>query len=128
MEQLKRNVVRLDSLIVKVVQEEIDQTSQRNLVTEEIKLKPLVDGLLNDMSPLAEISNTILINSVPEEITAFADSNLLTLIFQNLISNAIHYTDNGTVTVGANDLEKLDVVECWVSDTGVGTCHCQEIC
>ena len=120
LEELKRNIIRLDMLIVKVVQEEIDQTSQRNLVLEEIKLRPLVEGLLEDMKPLAEVSNTALVNNVPEGLTAFADTNLITLIFQNLISNAINYTDKGTVTIGASNLKESTVVECWVSDTGVG--------
>ncbi|MBF0217162.1 MAG: HAMP domain-containing histidine kinase [Candidatus Omnitrophica bacterium] len=120
LELLKRNIIRLDTLIVKVVQEEVDQTAERNLVLEEIKLYPLVQGLLNDIKPLAEVSNTVLVNRVPEDLTAYADANLLTLTYQNLISNAINYTEKGTVTAGANDLKELSVVECWVSDTGVG--------
>ncbi len=120
LEELKRNIIRLDTLIVKVVQEEIDQASQRNLVLEEIQLFPLVEGLLQDMKPLAEVSNTALVNNVPADFTAYADANLITLIFQNLISNAINYTDNGTVTVGANDLKGSGFSECCVSDTGVG--------
>lgn len=120
LEELKRNIIRLDTLIVKVIQEEVDQTSQRKFILEEIKLHPMVEGLLQDMQPLAEVSNIILVNSVPEKMTAYANPNLLSLTFQNLISNAIHYTDKGTVTVGANNLKESSVIECWVSDTGVG--------
>ena len=120
LEELQRNIIRLDTLIVKVVQEEVDQTAQRNLIQKEVKLRPLVESLLQDIKSLAEVSNTALVNSVPEEITAFADANLLTLIFQNLISNAINFTEQGTVTVGAKDLKESTVIECWVSDTGVG--------
>ncbi len=75
---------------------------------------------LSGMKPLAKVSNTILVNTSPEKFTAFAAANLITLIFQNLISNAINYTDKGTVTVGAKDLKESTIVECWVSDTGVG--------
>jgi two-component system, OmpR family, phosphate regulon sensor histidine kinase PhoR len=120
LEKIQNNINRLNTLILNVVQEEVDQTSQRNLTLVEIKLKPLVDELLQDMKPLAEVSNTVLVNSIPKKLTTFADTNLLNLIFQNLISNAITYTEKGTITVGAHDLKKSAVIECWVSDTGVG--------
>ena len=37
----------------------------------------------------------------------------------NLASNALRYTDSGSVTVGANDVS-VDHVEFWVTDTGPG--------
>ncbi len=52
--------------------------------------------------------------------TAFADANLLTLVFQNLISNAINYTPNGEISVGAREIKEGVAVECWVSDNGAG--------
>jgi two-component system phosphate regulon sensor histidine kinase PhoR len=120
LEELQHNVIRLNTLIVQVVQEEVDQTSKRKLMLEEVTLKPLVEELLQNMKSLADVSETILVNDVPEKLTAFADPNLLTLIFQNLISNAINYTGKGIVTVGANNLKELAVIECWVRDTGIG--------
>jgi signal transduction histidine kinase len=45
---------------------------------------------------------------------------MLTLVFQNLISNAIDYTPNGEVVIGAREAEESDAVECWVSDNGAG--------
>ncbi len=86
----------------------------------EVKLKPLVEMLISDLSPLAAASNLSLINQVPEELTAFADANMLTLIFQNLISNAIDYTPNGEVVVGAQQNKDTAAIECWVSDNGAG--------
>ncbi|HEV2860962.1 MAG TPA: HAMP domain-containing sensor histidine kinase [Pyrinomonadaceae bacterium] len=45
---------------------------------------------------------------------------MLSLIFQNLISNAIDYTPDGNVIVGAGAVEGRAAVECWVSDNGAG--------
>jgi len=122
LETVHRNVERLNSLVVKVVQEEANLQTKVNKKVEqrEVKVKALVEGLIGDLHPLADASNTRLINKVPEEQTAFADANMLTLIFQNLLSNAITYTPNGEVTVGAHEMEESASVECWVKDNGAG--------
>jgi two-component system phosphate regulon sensor histidine kinase PhoR len=122
LETVHRNVGRLNSLVVKVVQEEANLQAKVNKRVErqEVKLRALVEGLASDLRPLADASNTRLINEVPEELKAFADTNMLTLILQNLISNAINYTPNGEATIGARENKESGSVECWVSDNGVG--------
>jgi two-component system, OmpR family, phosphate regulon sensor histidine kinase PhoR len=122
LETMHRNVDHLNSLVVKVVQEEANLKAKVNerVERQEVKLRPLVEGLANDLRPLAAASNLSLINKVPAELTAFADASMLTLIFQNLISNAIDYTPNGEVVIGARKLEESASIECWVSDTGAG--------
>ncbi|MDT5060466.1 MAG: hypothetical protein QOH63_925 [Acidobacteriota bacterium] len=122
LETMHRNVNHLNSLVVQVVQEEANLKAKVSERAErrEVKLMALVEGIVSDLRPLAAASNLRLINKVPEELTAFADANMLTLIFQNLISNAIDYTPNGEVIIGAQKIEESASIECWVSDTGVG--------
>jgi signal transduction histidine kinase len=122
LETMHRNVTRLNSLVVKVVQEEANLKAQvdEKIKRREVKLMPLVEALVSDLRPLADASNLSLSNEVPEELTAFADANMLALIFQNLISNAIDYTPNGEVTIGATKSQESAAVECWVSDNGAG--------
>jgi signal transduction histidine kinase len=122
LETMHRNVGRLNSLVVKVVQEKANLRAQADERVErrEVKLRSLVEVLVGDLGPLAYASNLSLINRVPEGLTAFVDANMMTLIFQNLISNAIDYTPDGEVIVGARELEEPAAVECWVSDNGAG--------
>lgn len=122
LETLQRNISRLNALVVKVMQEEanLNANGSEKLERGEVQLRALVQGLISDLQPLAESSNTNLINHVPEELTAFADANLLTLVFQNLVSNAIRYTPKGEVTIGARANEESACHECWVSDNGAG--------
>ena len=119
---LHRNVGRLNELVVKVVQEEANLNTDPNekAVRRQIRLWPLVDGLLRDLDPLASSSRVKLSNDVSEDLEAYADANFVTLIFQNLISNAINYTPNGEVVIGARELSETDAVECWVADNGAG--------
>jgi signal transduction histidine kinase len=122
LETMHRNVGRLNSLVVKVMQEESNLKAKVNEKVErrEVKLGELVEALLNDLRPLAAASSLTLRNEVPAELTAFVDADMLTLIFQNLISNAIDYTPNGEVVIGARKIEESAAVECWVSDNGAG--------
>ncbi len=105
-----------------MVQEKANLKAQVNerAVRREVNLMSLVEVLVNNLNPLTYASNLRLINKVPEELTAFADADMLTLIFQNLISNAIDYTPNGEVIIGAQRNNESAAIECWVSDNGAG--------
>lgn len=119
---LHRNVKRMDALIIKVVQEEANLNADADGKWErrEVNLRSLVESLVGDLLPLAEISQTRLINDVPAELAVLGDGNRLTLIFQNLISNAIKYSPHGEVTIAAGEIEEARFVECLISDNGAG--------
>ena len=122
METMHRNVTRLNLLVVKVVQEGANLNTKANERAErrKVDLRELVETLVTDLRPLADASSLKLVNEIPEGLTAFADPGMLSLVFQNLISNAIDYTPNGLITVGAVAGEGSAGVECWVSDDGAG--------
>jgi len=122
LETMHRNVTRLNSLVVKVVQEEANLKTQvdERVERREIDLRGLVEALVKDLRPLADASNLELINDIPEGLTAQADAAMLSLVFQNLISNAIDYTPDGEVVVGARAGAGGAGVECWVRDNGAG--------
>ena len=122
LETLRRNLKRMDAMIIKVVQEESNLNTDTGAKLEwgETNLRTLVERLVSDFQPVAEISQTRLINDVPAEITVLADANRLTLIFQNLISNAIKYSPHGEITIAAREIEEARLVECRVSDNGAG--------
>ena len=76
-------------------------------------------GLIHDLQPVAGTSTTRLVNTVPEDLTAFADASLIRRVFQNLLANAITFTPRGEVTIGARDA-RGGGVECFVQDNGSG--------
>ncbi len=58
-------------------------------------------------------------NSIQEEMTAYADYQMVDTIVRNLIANALKFTDaHGTVTVSAT--QKAHDIAVSVSDTGIG--------
>ncbi len=119
---MRRNAKRLSALIVKVLREEanLDTITSLQLQRREVELWVLVEGLINDLQPLIQNSNTSISNTISKDLIIFADPHLLTQVFQNLLSNAIEYTPGGKITIGARVISPDDVVECWVSDDGAG--------
>ena len=118
---LRRNALQLEKLVNKVLEENANLTADTGLKLEkrEFDLWPLVESLIRDLHPLAATSRTHLINQVPDDLIAFADASVLRRVFQNLIANAIKYTPEGEVIVGAKQTSE-EGVECWVTDNGKG--------
>ena len=117
---LRRNISRLDALIKRVLQDEanLQLTDSPKLEKREFDLWSLVESTIQDLYPIANDSHTTLINNVPSDMTIFADARLLGQVFQNLLSNAMKFTPNGKVIVGAR--QRDGNAQCWVQDTGAG--------
>lgn len=119
---LRRNIGRLDALIKRVLQEEgnLQLGDSPNLEKRQFELWSLVESIIQDLYPIANDAHTTLVNNVPPDLTFYADARLLGQVFQNLISNAIKFTPNGKVIVGAELKDAEGTALCWVQDTGAG--------
>ena len=122
LKSLQRNVNNLNGLVQAVLKENEHVRTESGVKLERrlFDLWPLVESLLLDLKPLASTANTVLANRIPEDLIAFADAALLHRVFQNLISNAIRYTPQGEIAIGAQERASDGVLECWVADTGAG--------
>ena len=124
LELMERNAARVEALLKVATQEQyniaVSTSKEMRLERRELDLWPLVEALLRDLKPLAESSPVRIVNSVPTDLTIFADAMLLGQVFQNLVSNALRYTIQGQIAIGAQSIDEGQTVRCWVSDTGAG--------
>jgi PAS domain S-box-containing protein len=73
--------------------------------------------LLNES---AKAKNISIVTDVPENITVFADQQMLDSVIRNLVSNAIKFTPKGgQVEIGATESE-LNTITISVKDDGIG--------
>jgi signal transduction histidine kinase len=92
----------------------------------EVKLEPLViqdclTDVVNQLNPLAQAKGLDLHLKVETNLPlALADSHRLRQIAINLISNAIKFTEHGSVTVQCTALYNRDMLCISVTDTGIG--------
>jgi len=119
---LNRNVSHLDTLIRKIIEENVNLETELGVKLErrQFDLWPLVESLIHDLHPVAGTCSTRLVNAVPHDYEIYADASLLKRVFQNLIANAISYTPQGEVVIGAGNLDDGSTYQCFVQDNGEG--------
>ena len=81
-------------------------------------LDDVLAGLVNEFKIIGE-QKSLTLRYVPTSVKVYSDPKLLRRIIQNLLSNAVRYTDSGTVLIGVRHRigDKIDIA---VIDTGPG--------
>lgn len=82
-----------------------------------VNLAELIHRVLNALRPQAEAKGIQLLVEL-ETPFVWADSNMLEVVLRNMVSNAIKFTEKGTITCGAR--QQGHRVHISVADTGVG--------
>ena len=85
------------------------------------KLRQVSNIVCDVLRTLALKKNIELVNDVPEDLKIYADINMMTSVIQNLVSNALKFTDvdgSGKVFIEARQADKN--IEITVRDTGLG--------
>lgn len=98
--------------------------SQSDRITfspQEIKVKTFIDEIVLLTQPTAKNKSIELLNGIKEDLSVYADKNMINTVLRNLITNAIKFTrKKGTVIVSATKIKKQDFIEISVKDTGIG--------
>ncbi|OFY85630.1 MAG: hypothetical protein A3F72_10715 [Bacteroidetes bacterium RIFCSPLOWO2_12_FULL_35_15] len=86
---------------------------------QKINLKNRVGESIKEVEDNARVKNIIIINEIPGNLILEVDENLLSVVFRNLITNAIKFTHHGGKIKITATTEK-HLVEIAVIDTGIG--------
>ena len=88
------------------------------LQREPIDLSLLLADVADSLRPLADAKHLTLTCDLPPSLIVYGDTDLLIRLIVNLVDNAIKYTEQGTVTVCAQEKGSNAVIA--VTDTGIG--------
>ncbi|HMW04176.1 MAG TPA: sensor histidine kinase [Leptospiraceae bacterium] len=97
--------------------------SQKGIIVfspKELKCREIAEKTIQLLRPNAQAKQIIIENNIKINLSLFADENLLTTIFRNLISNAIKFSiEGGKVIVGISKNSPKEITF-FVQDNGVG--------
>lgn len=117
LEKVQRSLDSVSGLLGALLDISRLEAGQAALTIEPVQLGPIFEQLREEFAPLAERKSLQLVVR-PVQATVLSDRIYLRRILQNLISNAIRYTDRGRVMVGARMRPSGLVVQ--VRDSGRG--------
>jgi len=89
------------------------------LSLEEFSLDSVVREVVESVSPMVSEKGLELVAEVPEGITLFSDRRRTKQVLMNLVSNAVKFTERGSVRIAAR-VTGDENLELRVIDTGVG--------
>ncbi len=120
---IHQSTQRLLNLINRILEFRKTETQNKKLCVSKRNITALIYEIglrykeLNQ-KPGLEFS----IEAEAEQMSLFFDKEMLTIILDNLISNAIKYTDKGRITLGVHTIiqDNIPYTEIRVSDTGYG--------
>lgn len=102
------------------------QTGSIKLKIEEIELNEMGSTTITLLKPIADNKLISLTNKIPKNTITHCDSNMITTVFRNLVSNAIKFTpEGGSVEIGIdtlvnNNYNTQTMHTIYVKDNGVG--------
>src|ERR1044071_1539312 len=69
-----------------------------------LNLRPQVEKVVRDLGPLAASAGTIVRIQIDDQLQVYSDETLIAQIFENLLSNALKFTSQGSIEVGAREI------------------------
>ena len=111
---------RIFGLLENLLQWARSQTGQIKISYKKIDLNSMFNNIIELQSGVAQQKN-IFIDMDPDlELYDFADQNMVTFIFRNILSNALKFSlDNSTVTIKAEETDN-DMIAISITDQGMG--------
>ena len=116
---VKNSADHLLSLINELLDVSRIEAGKVELSLEEFRLDDVVRELVESLSPAVSEKRLEFLTEVPEGITLFSDRRRIKQVLMNLASNAVKFTEQGTVKITARVL-KDEALEIRVADTGIG--------
>lgn len=123
LQRILRAARHLLSLINDILDLSKIEAGKVELYPEDIELKALVDDVVSTIQPVADkAGNTLVVECPPDVGSIHADATRVRQALLNLVSNAVKFTDKGTVTVSVRRhvVPGLETVSLQVRDTGIG--------
>ena len=108
------------NLLQNLLQWSHSQTGKLKIEPVEFDAAQIVDENVDILQKQADNKQIEVINNIPKGINCFADKNMISTVFRNLISNSLKFTHTkGEIEIGITNPNKTPY-EFFVKDNGIG--------
>jgi len=121
LQRVDSNGKRLLSIVNDILDLSRIEAGNLPVTLEEFELRPLIDELLADVEPHSRKAQLQMVAELPPgPLPLLADRLKVKQILLNLLTNAIKFTPQGSVTISLEAAEDPREVRISVADTGIG--------
>jgi len=115
----KNSANHLLSLINDILEISRIEAGKAELYLEEFHLGEVIEDVIKSFSPIVNKRNLKITTEATESIKIISDKKRVKQVLMNFVSNAIKFTEQGSVKIKARILEDK-ILELCVLDTGIG--------
>ena len=120
-----QHTINLNNLLNDLIDISMIESGEMRMSFRYFSVNEYLESIINEMKPLAdEKSLRLELEPVRDRLQLFGDKNKLRQVFVNLLTNAIKYTESGSVTISVKEEEDSGIII--IKDTGIGI-HEEEI-
>lgn len=110
---------KLSELLENLLTWSRSQTGRIQFTPDFINLKYVSDNTISFLKINSDKKNITLRNDIPDSVEVYADTNMISTVIRNIVSNAIKFTpEGGLISISAELAERLVTVT--IEDNGVG--------
>lgn len=119
LDAINHEIDRITRMIIDIIELTNLETGNISLKKERISFSDIIDNVTEYMQPTTELKGIRLVKEISPDLPAIlGDPERLTHAFTNIISNAIKFTSDGSISITADARDRELLVS--VSDTGTG--------
>jgi len=115
--EIKLELFKIEQYVEMVLQYMRLGSEQTDFVFRRQALDPIIREAVKKYSAVF-IKKKITLNYEPAEITAVTDEKWLGFVIEQVLSNALKYTDSGSITISSGKTDDGSFIS--ISDTGIG--------
>jgi PAS domain S-box-containing protein len=114
-----RNSERLLKLVNDILDVSRLDTDTMRFEMERLDIVEILDEIAEDMKPVIENKSLKFITKIPRNLpNIMGDRHRLPQVLKNLLVNALKFTDNGSISIEAEEKDNYIIIS--IKDTGVG--------
>ncbi len=114
-----QHTINLNNLLNDLIDISMIESGEMRMSFRYFSVKDFLESIIAEIKPLADEKNIgLILEPVRDKLQLFGDKNKLKQVLINLLTNAIKYTESGTVTLLVQEEENSG--EIVIKDTGIG--------